>query len=62
MVIPSSGDADGDMAMNSGLEGSVKDMVTLAGRIGKGKEPNDGEVNEERPVAEQANGVQSWDR
>jgi hypothetical protein len=33
------------MAMNSGLEGSVKDMVELAGRIGKGdgKEPRDGE-------------------
>ena len=47
MIIPSSGDADADMAMNSGLEGSVKDMITLVGRLGgrKGKEPNDGEPN-----------------
>jgi flavin reductase (DIM6/NTAB) family NADH-FMN oxidoreductase RutF len=46
MVIPSSGDADGDMAMNSGLEGSVKDMIELAGRIGSGREPDDGKQNE----------------
>jgi flavin reductase (DIM6/NTAB) family NADH-FMN oxidoreductase RutF len=47
MAIPSSGDADGDMAMNSGLEGSVKDMVDLAERVkakeNKGTDRADGE-------------------
>ena len=60
MVIPSSGDALGDMAMNSGLEGSVKDMVTLAGRIGKGKEPNDGEPNVEPVVNGGASDMKNW--
>ena len=66
MIIPSSGDADGDMAMNSGLEGSVKDMVELAGRMGKAKkgdkEPNeDGDASEEQLVnGQDANEMKSW--
>lgn len=46
MIIPTSGNADADMAMNSGLEGSVKDMIELQRRVdvSKGVKPDDGKV------------------
>ena len=41
MVIPSSGDVEGDLSMNCGLEGSVKTMREMERRK-RGVEPNDG--------------------